>query len=133
MGDRGEAGMDWAGGMALEAGVGVEILVEEECRRGNGGEGRGYLIVGMGGAAMEAEEGGEEVATESARLHHDHIQPSMDGLVHLHHANIFETTIASTLSWGEKAGSMMLPTAMTRRAGPNVTSLLRSSEAKGQS
>jgi hypothetical protein len=49
--------------LAEEEGGEVEILVAEDCRQENGGEGRGSLTVVMGGD-LGVEEEGEEVVTD---------------------------------------------------------------------
>jgi hypothetical protein len=60
---RGEAGMGWAGEMALVEEGGVEISVAADCHQENGGEGRGSRTVVTPGV-LEVEEGGEEVVTD---------------------------------------------------------------------
>ncbi len=129
MGGRGEAGMVWVGERDLEAGVGAENPVEGGCRRGSGEEGRGCLIVAMGGVAMEAEEGEEEVPTELAYLS-PNMQPSMYSCINIkafladHHSCIIPDE--------ENAGSMMLPTSTIRWADSIVTPFSPSRSQKGK-
>lgn len=68
----------------LEEEEGVEILVEGECRRASGGEGRGYRTVGtVEGLALE--EGGAEVATERFVLDNMH---TISGFIRLELDNL---------------------------------------------